>query len=87
MREMTSAAEAPRERLLSPRARISELLFGVLMAPSFVGALLSRVIALAMLFIGGLAFGRCAGDGGLKAGFGMAALGTVLVVAINALGG
>ncbi|MEJ8847801.1 hypothetical protein [Variovorax rhizosphaerae] len=48
---------------------------------------LSRVIALVMLFFGGLAFGRYAGYGGWKAGFGMAALGTVLVGAINALGG
>ena len=48
---------------------------------------LSRAIALAMLFLGGLAFGRYAGYGGLKAGLGMAALGTLLVIAINALGG
>lgn len=48
---------------------------------------LSRAIALAMLFLGGLAFGRYAGYGMWRAGFGMAALGTLLVVAINALGG
>jgi len=87
MREMTTAAEAPREPVLSPRDRTSELLFGVLIATSFVGAVLSRVIALVMLFIGGLAFGRHSGYGGWKAGFGIAALGTVLVVAINALAG
>jgi len=47
----------------------------------------SRFIALAMLFFGGLALGRYAGYGSLRAGFLMAGLGTVLVIAINALGG
>ena len=47
----------------------------------------SRAIALAMLFSGGLALGRYAGYGGLRVGFMMAGLGTALVIAINALGG
>jgi hypothetical protein len=47
----------------------------------------SRAIALAMLFVGGLALGRYAGYGGWKVGVSMAALGTALVIAINALGG
>ena len=47
----------------------------------------SRVIALAMLFLGGLALGRYAGYGSWKVGFMMVGLGTALVVAINALGG
>jgi hypothetical protein len=47
----------------------------------------SRAIALAMLFFGGLALGRYAGYGSWKVGFMMAGLGTALVVAINALGG
>jgi VIT1/CCC1 family predicted Fe2+/Mn2+ transporter len=47
----------------------------------------SRAIALAMLFSGGLALGRYAGYGGLRVGFMMAGLGTALVLAINALGG
>lgn len=47
----------------------------------------SRYIALAMLFLGGLALGRYAGYGSWKTGFMMAGLGSVLVVAINALGG
>ena len=47
----------------------------------------SRAIALAMLFAGGLALGRHAGYGNWKVGFLMAGLGTALVVAINALGG
>lgn len=47
----------------------------------------SRFVALAMLFFGGLALGRYAGYGSLKVGFMMAGLGTVLVIAINALGG
>jgi VIT1/CCC1 family predicted Fe2+/Mn2+ transporter len=47
----------------------------------------SRVVALTMLFFGGLALGRYAGYGSLRVGFMMAGLGTVLVVAIMALGG
>ena len=49
--------------------------------------LVSRGVALAMLFFGGMALGRYAGYGGWKAGFIMVALGTVLVAAIMALGG
>ena len=49
--------------------------------------IVSRVIALAMLFLGGLALGRYAGYGSWKVGFMMVGLGTALVVAINALGG
>jgi VIT1/CCC1 family predicted Fe2+/Mn2+ transporter len=47
----------------------------------------SRVIALAMLFFGGLALGRYAGYGSWRVGFMMVGLGTALVIAINALGG
>jgi hypothetical protein len=47
----------------------------------------SRGVALAMLFIGGLALGRYAGYGSWKVGLLMVGLGTALVVAINALGG
>ncbi len=47
----------------------------------------SRAIAVAMLFFGGLALGRYAGYGSWKVGLLMAGLGTALVVAINALGG
>jgi hypothetical protein len=48
---------------------------------------LPRAGALAMLFFGGLAPRRYAGYGGWRVGFGMAGLGTALVIAINALGG
>jgi VIT1/CCC1 family predicted Fe2+/Mn2+ transporter len=48
---------------------------------------LSRAIALAMLFFGGLALGRYAGYGSWKVGLMMAGLGTALVAAIIALGG
>ncbi len=48
---------------------------------------LSRAIALAMLFLGGLALGRYAGYGSWKAGLMMMALGTVVVAAVMALGG
>ena len=54
-----------------------------------VGAakLVSRAVALAMLFFGGLAFGRYAGYGTWRAGVIMVALGTGLVSVIMALGG
>jgi hypothetical protein len=48
---------------------------------------ISRAIALAMLFFGGLALGRYAGYGSWKVGFMMAGLGAVLVAAVIALGG
>jgi hypothetical protein len=48
---------------------------------------LSRGIALVMLFLGGLALGRYAGYGTWKVGFMMAGLGTVVVMAVMALGG
>jgi len=48
---------------------------------------LSRGIALALLFCGGLILGRYAGYGGWKAGLIMVVLGTLLVAAIMALGG
>lgn len=47
----------------------------------------SRNVALAMLFLGGFALGRYAGYGSWKAGLLMMALGTALVAAIMALGG
>ncbi len=47
----------------------------------------SRAVALAMLFFGGLALGRHAGYGSWRVGCMMAGLGTALVLAINALGG
>ena len=54
-----------------------------------VGAakIVSRAVGLAMLFFGGLAFGRYAGYGTWRAGVIMVALGTGLVGAIIALGG
>jgi hypothetical protein len=47
----------------------------------------SRVVALAMLFLGGCILGRYAGYGGWKAGLMMTILGILLVAAIMALGG
>jgi len=54
-----------------------------------VGAakLVSRVVALAMLFGGGLALGRYAGYGSWKVGLMMMALGSTVVAAVMALGG
>jgi VIT1/CCC1 family predicted Fe2+/Mn2+ transporter len=48
---------------------------------------LSRAIALAMLFFGGLALGRYAGYGSWKAGLMMAGLGAAVVAAVMTLGG
>ena len=47
----------------------------------------SRAIALAMLFLGGLALGRYGGFGSWRVGFAMVALGAALVGAIRVLGG
>jgi hypothetical protein len=49
--------------------------------------LVSRVVALAMLFTGGLALGRYAGYGSWKVGLMMAGVGTAVVAAVMALGG
>jgi len=49
--------------------------------------LVSRIVTLAMLFVGGLALGRHAGYGSWKVGFMMTALGVVVIAAIMALGG
>jgi VIT1/CCC1 family predicted Fe2+/Mn2+ transporter len=49
--------------------------------------LVSRLIALAMLFAGGLALGRYAGYGSWKVGLMMTGLGTAVVAAVMALGG
>jgi hypothetical protein len=47
----------------------------------------SRTVALAMLFLGGLALGRYAGYGSWKVGLMMVGVGATLVVAVMALGG
>jgi hypothetical protein len=54
-----------------------------------VGAakLVSRLVALAMLFTGGLALGRYSGYGTMRMGFAMVGLGVALIGAIMALGG
>jgi len=49
--------------------------------------LISRVVSLAMLFLGGLILGRYAGYGSWKAGLIVTILGVLLVAAIMALGG
>jgi hypothetical protein len=49
--------------------------------------LISRVLSMIMLFLGGMALGHYAGFGAIRAGFGMLALGLALTVAIIALGG
>jgi VIT1/CCC1 family predicted Fe2+/Mn2+ transporter len=49
--------------------------------------LVSRILTLAMLFVGGLALGRFAGYGSWRAGLAMVGLGIALTVAIIALGG
>lgn len=47
----------------------------------------SRAIAVAMLFAGGMVLGRYAGNGNWRVGLAMAGLGAAIVAAINALGG
>lgn len=49
--------------------------------------LISRVLSLTMLFIGGFALGRYAGLGAWRAGVGMTVIGVCLTMAIIALGG
>jgi VIT1/CCC1 family predicted Fe2+/Mn2+ transporter len=56
-------------------------------ADVWTAKMVSRGLALAMLFLGGLSLGRHAGYGSWKAGLLMMALGTALVGAIMALGG
>jgi hypothetical protein len=57
------------------------------LADADVAKWVSRGLALAMLFFGGLALGKYAGYGSWKAGAFMAVLGSALTVAIVALGG
>ena len=47
----------------------------------------SRIVAVVMLFLGGLALGRYAGYGSWRAGLAMTALGALMVAVIMALGG
>ncbi|CAG2151575.1 hypothetical protein [Cupriavidus numazuensis] len=49
--------------------------------------LVSRVLTIGMLFLGGAALGHYAGFGAMPAGLGMTALGVTLTMAIIALGG
>jgi len=49
--------------------------------------IISRVIALAMLFAGGMALGRYAGYGSWKVGLMMTGIGAGVVAAVMALGG
>ena len=59
----------------------------MLMQDVGIAKAVSRAIALAMLFVGGLALGRYAGYGSWRVGFTMVGLGIALVAAIMALGG
>ena len=54
------------------------------LAPALLG---SRLVALTLLFLGGWLLARYSGGNRWLAGFGMAAVGAVLLVAIMALGG
>jgi hypothetical protein len=108
----TAEIEAARERILAlesppPRPKLKRddlvaalAIFLIVVATTFPVVLpfllfddvrtaknVSRVIALAMLFAGGLALGKYAGYGSWRAGLLMVGLGMVLVLAINALGG
>ena len=54
------------------------------LGPALLG---SRIVALALLFLGGWLLARYAGGNRWMAGFGLAAVGAVLLAAIMALGG
>jgi VIT1/CCC1 family predicted Fe2+/Mn2+ transporter len=93
-----SAPERPaldREDLLASLAIfliVVAATFPVVLPFVFIGdvgtaKIVSRIIALAMLFLGGLALGRFAGYGSWKAGIAMVVLGAALVLAIMGLGG
>ncbi|MBK9327202.1 MAG: hypothetical protein IPN00_13080 [Hydrogenophilales bacterium] len=108
----TTEVEAMRTRLVAlpslperPSLRSNDLLaalgvFLIVVASTFPVALpfvifedagaallVSRIIAIMMLFLGGLALGRYAGYGSWKTGVLMAGLGVLLVAAVIALGG
>ena len=104
LRLVLAVRAAPDEesgRLLVRRALLAAIgIFLIVVAATFpvvlpfaffsdvaVAKWVSRGLALAMLFAGGLALGRYAGYGSWKAGLLMAGLGTALTVAIIALGG
>lgn len=59
----------------------------VLMSDVPSALLVSRVLTLGMLFLGGAALGHYAGFGAMPAGLGMTALGVALTMAVIALGG
>lgn len=59
----------------------------VLLSDVPTALLVSRLLTLAMLFIGGMALGHYAGFGAVATGLGMTALGVALTMAIIALGG
>ena len=95
---LSSVAQRPRLQRDDLRAALA--IFLLVVASTFPVALpfmlfadlgtaktVSRTVALAMLFAGGLALGRYAGYGSLKTGLAMAGLGTALVAAVIALGG
>jgi hypothetical protein len=98
MLAMTSVPEHPQLQASDLKAALG--IFLIVVASTFpvvlpfaliqdvgVAKVVSRVIALAMLFVGGLALGRYAGYGSWKAGLMMAALGSAVVAAVMALGG
>jgi VIT1/CCC1 family predicted Fe2+/Mn2+ transporter len=98
MLAMTNVPERPRLQASDLKAALG--IFLIVVASTFpvvlpfaliqdvgVAKLVSRVVALAMLFVGGLALGRYAGYGSWKTGLMMAALGSAVVAAVMALGG
>ena len=98
---MAALASVPERPKLAPDDLLAALfVFLLVVAATFPVALpfmvfddlgwakgVSRAIALAMLFLGGLALGRHAGYGSWRVGFMMMGLGAALVVAVMALGG
>ena len=98
---MNPVSQRKRHRILDPEERIAEVLFGLIMVLSFTGSLsvadagrddvrtmrVSNCVAIVMLFIAGLVYGKCIGRSPWFAGLLMVVLGASVVAMTIALGG
>ncbi|ABF12639.1 cation transport ATPase [Cupriavidus metallidurans] len=98
---MANAVELPERAKLNARDLLGSIrIFFIVVLSTFPVALpfvllsdvptaliVSRILTLIMLFVGGMALGRHAGFNGWATGLGMTALGVVLTMAVIALGG
>jgi VIT1/CCC1 family predicted Fe2+/Mn2+ transporter len=91
---MSAVSDVPFWRVLDPMERISETLFGLIMAIPFIflsdakfALRVSYAVAIVMLFCCGSAFGYHSGLRPWAAGLSMVAVGGALVSVAVALGG